>query len=271
MTKSYNFSKRKRTISRKFKNTGTGGDNYVKVEERDKKKAPPSTTAAAAATSTAAVTAATTTFSSPSPTLPTRPPQREAAARATEQIQCLTENDEPGSGTIGDPNEAFINGVCKDPRLKTIDKDKLARMAIIHIYVCVLDSPPKRDENGNKQWGGQGKCFSQIRKAMPGWEAEEKEILRIAETKGENIDQVRRIHCDKKHKTISKVIKCYNNCIELGIDFDGEWKYFRGRRRDYKIGLESKEAAMIANALEAGNSIEMTVEILNDYREEHQL
>ena len=139
--------KQKKTAGHKRKSRSTGGKKYVNVEDRNKKKAPPSTTAAAAATSTAAVTAATTTFSSPSPTLPTRPPQREAAARATEQILCLTENDEPGSGTIGDPHEAFINGVCKDPRLKTIDKDKLARMAIIHIYVCVLDSPPKRDEN----------------------------------------------------------------------------------------------------------------------------
>ena len=37
-----------------------------------------------------------------------------------------------------------------------------------------------------------------------------------------------------------------------------------------KICTGSKEAAMIADALEAGNSIEMTVAILNDYRAEHQ-
>ena len=106
---------------------------------------------------------------------------------------------------------------------------------------------------------------------MPGWQAEEDQILLIADEHGQNISEVKRIHRDKKHKEINKVLQCYNNCLELGIDFDGEWKYFNGRGRDYKISTESKEAAMIADALEAGNSIEMTVAILNDYQAEHHL
>ena len=175
---------------------------------------------------------------------------------------------------MGDPNEAFINGVCTDLRLKTIDKNKLVRMAMIHIYVCVLDSPTKRDEEGNNQWNGPNDAIAQIRLAMPGWQAEEDQILLKATVEGRNdkeVNEVRRKHSDKKHKSIKKVLQCYNNCLKLGIDFDGEWKYFNGRGRDYKISTDSKEAAIIADALEAGNSIEMTVALLNDYRAEHHL
>lgn len=72
----------------------------------------------------------------------------------------------PCSGSIVDPNEAFIDRVCKDPiKTKTVDKNKLVHMTVIHIYVCVLDSLTERDEEGKKQWGGQNNVFSQIREA----------------------------------------------------------------------------------------------------------
>ena len=89
---------------------------------------------------------------------------------------------------------------------------------------------------------------------MPGWQAEEDQILLTAEEEGKNISKVKIIHCDKKHKIINNVLQCYNNCLKLGIDLDGEWKYFNGRGRDYKISTESKEAAMIADALKAVKS-----------------
>ena len=150
MTKPGFRGRKQKNIARKRKTRPTGDRNHVTVEEKERKKqklSPPSITASAsAATATSVLTATTTTISSPSPnTLPGCSPQCKAVAKATEQIQFLTDDDEPGSGSMGDSSQAFINGVCKDPRLKIVDKDKLVRMAMIHIYVCVLDSPPKRD------------------------------------------------------------------------------------------------------------------------------
>ena len=155
----------KKTAAYKRKNKATGGNNYVTVEDRKKQKmSPPSITAAAAAAAATSTTTTpstvTTIFSSPSSnTLPERPPQRKTAARATKQIQYLTEDDVLESGSMVDPNEAFINGVYKDLRLKTVDKDKLFCMAIIHIF-CIRFSPKER--SGRKQAMGWFKSYFRL-------------------------------------------------------------------------------------------------------------
>ena len=41
---------------------------------------------------------------------------------------------------------------------------------------------------------------------MTGWQAEEDQILLKAKEEGRNVKEVRRIHRDKKHKTIKKVL-----------------------------------------------------------------
>ena len=189
---------------------------YTKIDDRPPPRSIPTLTSTTntgvavdvAAASVATDTTPTTTTTSPS-TLPPpppitdreqqcRPPQRKTAARATEMMEARCEDDEPGSATFIDAQDAFIDEVCKDQQLKNVDKDLLVRIAIIHIYVCVLGCPPQFDEEGNEQWSGKNNIFSKIRTTMPGWKEEEQRAIVLATITGNDELEARRVYRNGK-------------------------------------------------------------------------
>ena len=255
-----------------------GGRSYV--TNRDQTSPLTTTTEAAAVAASTAGTVTTTTTTNTIPASPPRPPppcsptttntstasqrsQRKAAVDCLEKLSNLTDatryaDESTGAGTIIAARDVF-----KDSEVVTFDSSVAVRWAIAHIYSVVLGSPPEFDSDKKEQWGGQSGTYSVIRKLMPGWVEEEERAISLAVQNGSEKGESTRTHRSNKHKQIKRVVECIDLCKSIGVKFDGEVKWAGGRDTTIKTG--SPESHIVADALEAGNSLTMTVSLLNDY------